>query len=51
VLVVVSPAYFELDSLAQLSKTLEEVREYFNPTLTLLGYLFTMSEPTMGRSD
>jgi chromosome partitioning protein len=47
VLVVVSPGYFELDSLVQLGKTLEEVREYFNPTLELLGYLFTMSEPTI----
>ena len=47
VLVVVSPGYFELDSLAQLSKTLAEVREYFNPQLDLLGYLFTMSEPTI----
>src|SRR5512134_3548229 len=47
VLVVVSPGYFELDSLVQLGKTLEEVREYFNPALELLGYLFTMSEPTI----
>jgi chromosome partitioning protein len=47
VLVVVSPGYFELDSLVQLAKTLEEVREYFNPDLDLLGYLFTMSEPTI----
>src|SRR5512144_864114 len=44
VLVVVSPGYFELDSLVQLGKTLEEVREYFNPGLALLGYLFTMSD-------
>ena len=50
VLVVVSPGYFELDSLVQLSKTLEEVREYFNPKLSLLGYLFTMSEPTINTS-
>src|SRR3954463_10158667 len=50
VLVVVSPGYFELDSLVQLGKTLEEVREYFNPRLTLLGYLFTMSEPTINAS-
>jgi chromosome partitioning protein len=50
VLVVVSPGYFELDSLAQLEKTLMEVREYYNPTLTLLGYLFTMSEPTINTS-
>src|SRR5512144_1708234 len=47
VLVVVSPGYFELDSLVQLGKTLEEVQEYFNPDLALLGYLFTMSEPTI----
>ncbi len=51
VLVVVSPGYFELDSLVQLSKTLEEVREYFNPNLELLGYLFTMSEPTINSSS
>jgi chromosome partitioning protein len=50
VLVVVSPGYFELDSLVQLAKTLEEVREYFNPRLSLLGYLFTMSEPTINTS-
>lgn len=50
VLVVVSPGYFELDSLVQLSKTLDEVREYFNPNLSLLGYLFTMSEPTINSS-
>src|SRR3954470_23473442 len=47
VMAVVSPGYFELDSLVQLAKTLEEVREYFNPNLELLGYLFTMSEPTI----
>jgi chromosome partitioning protein len=50
VLVVVSPGYFELDSLVQLSKTLAEVREYFNSNLELLGYLFTMSEPTINTS-
>lgn len=47
VLVVVSPGYFEFDSLVQLGKTLDEVREYFNPSLDLLGYLFTMSEPAI----
>jgi chromosome partitioning protein len=50
VLVVVSPGYFELDSLVQLGNTLAEVREYYNPHLTLLGYLFTMSEPTINTS-
>jgi chromosome partitioning protein len=51
VLVVVSPGYFELDSLVQISKTLAEVRKYFNPNLKLLGYLFTMSEPTISTSS
>ena len=40
VLVVVAPGYFELDSLVQLSKTLDEAREFFNPRLELLGFLF-----------
>jgi cellulose biosynthesis protein BcsQ len=29
------------------NKTLEEVRQYFNPQLQLIGYVFTMSEPTL----
>jgi chromosome partitioning protein len=47
VLVVVSPGYFELDSIVQLSKTIEEVREIFNPLLALAGLVFTMSDPTI----
>lgn len=47
VLVMVAPGYFELDSIVQISKTIDEVREYFNPSLELLGYLFTMSDPTI----
>lgn len=47
VLVVVSPGYFELDSIVQLGKTIDEVREFFNPHLRLLGHLFTMSDPTL----
>jgi chromosome partitioning protein len=47
VIVTVSPGYFELDSIVQLSKTLDEVRKYFNPNLELMGILFTMSEPTV----
>jgi len=47
VLVVVSPGYFELDSLGQLGKAVSEVRELFNPRLEVLGYLFTMSDPTV----
>lgn len=47
VIVVVSPGYFELDSIVQISKTIMEVRAYFNPLLELLGFLFTMSDPTI----
>ncbi len=47
VLVVVSPGYFELDSLGQLGRAISEVKELFNPSLGLLGYLFTMSDPTV----
>ena len=47
VLVVVSPGYFELDSIVQISKTLTQVRENFNPHLELAGFLFTMSDQTI----
>jgi chromosome partitioning protein len=47
VLVVVSSGYFELDSIVQISKTIQEVREFFNPGLSLAGYLFTMSDATV----
>ncbi len=46
-IVVVSPGYFELDSIVQISKTINEVREYFNPSLELLGFLFTMLDSTI----
>ncbi len=47
VIVVVAPGYFELDSIVQMGKTIEEVQEFFNPDLRLLGFLFTMSDPTI----
>jgi chromosome partitioning protein len=47
IIVTVSPGYFELDSIVQISKTIQEVHEYFNPQLELLGFLFTMSDPTI----
>jgi chromosome partitioning protein len=50
VLVVVSPGYFELDSIVQLNKTMDEVREFFNPDLKLKGFLFIMSDPTTNSS-
>src|SRR6266568_1187896 len=50
VMVVVSPGYFELDSIMQISKTLVQVISDFNPGLQLLGYLFTMGDPTINTS-
>jgi len=47
VIVVVSPGYFELDSIVQISKTIEEVQTIFNPQIELFGFLFTMSDPTI----
>lgn len=47
IMVVVAPGYFELDSIQQINKTIGEVQEFFNPNLELLGYLFTMSDPTV----
>ena len=50
VIVVVSPGYFELDSIVQISKTINQVQDNFNPDLKLSGFLFTMSEPTKASS-
>jgi chromosome partitioning protein len=47
VIVIVSPGYFELDSIVQISKTIQEVKVYFNPAIELAGFLFTMSDPTI----
>ena len=47
VLIPVAPGYFELDSIVQISKTVQEVCEYFNPQITLAGFLYTMSDPTI----
>jgi chromosome partitioning protein len=46
IIVVIAPGYFELDSVVQISKSVEEVRDYFNQSLSLLGFLFTMSDST-----
>jgi chromosome partitioning protein len=47
VLITVSPGYFELDSIVQISKTIQDVREYFNPAIQIAGFLFTMADPTI----
>src|SRR5579859_6554159 len=46
-IIVVSPGYFELDSIVQISKTIQSVQTNFNPALQLLGFLFTMSDATI----
>jgi chromosome partitioning protein len=46
IMLVVAPGYFELDSVVQINKTINEVRSYFNPNLQIIGYLFTMADPT-----
>lgn len=47
VIIAVAPGYFELDSIVQIGKTMAEVQTFFNPDLRLLGYLFTMADPTV----
>jgi chromosome partitioning protein len=42
----VSPGYFELDSIVQITKTIKEVQEAFNSALQIRGFLFAQSEPT-----
>ena len=51
VLVIVSPGYFELDSIVQISKTITETRAVFNPDLHLRGLLFTMSDGTVNSAN
>jgi chromosome partitioning protein len=46
IIIVVSPGYFELDSIVQINKTIEKVKEEFNPSLDLFGMLFNLSENT-----
>jgi len=47
IVIVVSPGYFELDSIGQIRKSLDEVKDLFNPDLKLLGILFNQSDPTI----
>lgn len=47
VLIVVAPGYFELDSITQIRKTLNDVQKWYNEDLALAGFLFTKSDPTI----
>lgn len=51
ILVVISPGYFELESTIQISKTIREIQDYFNPELKLRGFLFTMNDPTVNSKN
>ena len=51
VIVIVSPGYFELDSIVQISKTIAEAKRHFNQHLELRGLLFTMSDPTINTAN
>jgi chromosome partitioning protein len=42
VIVVVASGYFELDSIVQLTKTINKVQSFFNLQLHLLGPLFKL---------
>lgn len=46
-LIIVSPGYFELDSIIQMGKTISEVVSLFNTTLKTMGILFNMSDNTI----
>jgi chromosome partitioning protein len=46
-IITVSPGYFELDSIVQISRTIREAKELFNSRLEIAGFLFTMSDPTV----
>ena len=43
----IEPGYFELESIAQLNKTMAEVRELYHSDLDLLGYMFTKADSTV----
>jgi chromosome partitioning protein len=47
VIIVVSPGYFELDSVVQISKTIRSVQQNFNRDIDVSGILFVQSEPTV----
>ncbi len=51
VIVIVSPGYFELDSIVQISKTIAATKQQFNQSLQLRGLLFTMSDPTVNTAN
>lgn len=51
VLIPVSPGYFELDSLVQITKLIDEVVENFNPRLQVAGIVFNMADMTVSSRE
>src|SRR5215204_1576962 len=47
VIVVISPGYFELESINQMNMTVHEVKQDFNASLRIKGYLFCMGDNTV----
>lgn len=47
VLIIVSPGYFELDSLIEIGKTIQLVKENYNEKLEIMGYLYAMADQTV----
>lgn len=47
VIVVISPGYFELESVNQMNMTIYEVQQDFNPSLKIRGFLFCMADVTV----
>lgn len=47
VIIVVEPGYFELDSIVQITKTIKEVQDLFNPHFKIRGVLFAKSDTTI----
>lgn len=46
-MIVVEPGYFELDSIVQITKTIKEVQDLFNPQFKIRGVLFAKSDTTI----
>lgn len=51
IIVVISPGYFELDSIVQIRKVIHEVQEDYNHAVKLLGYVFNMGSQTLASRE
>lgn len=51
VIIIVSPGYFELDSIGQISDTISATMQAYNPHLRLRGLLFTMTDSTINTAN